>query len=207
MVAAVSQAFEAVLTNATHAQASYGGLYLSTDSGATWSLARITDGSGSDVQGPAFAFAEPDGNAATSVVWNPVRKVFLVAVRFHGYFQSADGATWTRRSVQPGGGLTTSKCPANPGETGSLSCPIFRGSLAVNPETGDTFAWTVDAYNQARGLWQDQCALTAGVCANQRIMFGKHWSTTALETNDAQQGLATIENGDYTLALAAVPSG
>ena len=207
VVAAVSQALEAILTNATRAQASYEGLYLSTDSGATWSLARITDGSGLDVQGPAFAFAEPDGNAATSVVWNPVRKVFLAAVRFHGYYQSADGATWTRLSAQPGSGLTTANCPANPGEIGSLSCPIFRGSLAVNPETGDTFAWTVDAYNQDQGLWQDRCALSAGVCANQNIAFAKRWSTAALETNDAQQGPATLENGDYTLALAAVPSG
>lgn len=203
----MSQAFEAVLTDATRAQASYEGLYFSTDSGATWSLARITDGSGSDVQGPAFAFAEPDGNAATSVVWNPVRKVFLAAVRFHGYYQSADGATWNRLSAQPASGLTPANCPANPGEIGSLSCPIFRGSLAVNPETGDTFAWTVNAYNQDQGLWQDQCALSAGVCANQNIAFGKQWSTAALETNDAQQGSATIENGDYTLALAAVPSG
>ena len=49
-----------------------------------------------DVQGPDDPFAEPDGNAATSVVWNPVRQVFVAAVRFHGYYQSTDGVTWTR---------------------------------------------------------------------------------------------------------------
>ena len=207
VVAAVSQALDAVITNATHANASYEGLYYSTDGGATWSLARITDGSGSDVQGPTAAFVPPDGNAATAVVWNPVRQLFLAAVRYHGYYQSADGATWTRLSAQPGSGLTSANCPTNPGMMGSIACPIFRGSLAVNPQTGDTFAWTTDAYNQDQGLWQDACALHGGTCANQNIAFGRQWSTVALDTNDAQRGPATIENGDYTLSLASVPSG
>ncbi len=66
----------------------YEGLYYSADSGATWNLATITDGTGNDVQGPADPFARPDGNAATSVVWNPVRQLFLAAVRYHGYYQS-----------------------------------------------------------------------------------------------------------------------
>ena len=52
---------------------SYEGLYYSTDSGVTWSLARITDLNGQDVQGPIDA-TRSDGNAATSVVWNPVRE-------------------------------------------------------------------------------------------------------------------------------------
>ena len=50
VVAAVSQAFEGTLVDSTWPNASYEGLYYSTDSGATWSLARITDGNGSDVQ-------------------------------------------------------------------------------------------------------------------------------------------------------------
>src|SRR5208337_717161 len=79
------------------------------------------------------------------------------------------------------------------------------GTLAVNPETGDTFAWTVDLNNQDQGLWQDQCALSAGVCGNSTISFGQQWTTAALETDDPGQGPATIENGDYTLVLAAVP--
>jgi hypothetical protein len=76
----------------------------------------------------------------------------------------------------------------------------------VNPQTGDTFAWTVDIDNQDQGLWQDQCAVSAAACANQTIAFGQQWQTTALETNTSL-GSATIENGDYNLALAAVPSG
>ncbi len=208
VVAAVSQAYEGALVNAAWPGTSYEGLYYSSDSGATWSLATITDGAGADVQGPNDVFAVPDGNAATSVVWNPVRQLFVAAVRYHGYYQSADGITWTRMAAQPGSRLTASAglCPTNSGSTGSLGCPIFRGTLAVNPLTGDTFAWTVDEDNQDQGLWQDQCAASAGACANQTMTFAQQWGTAALETNTSL-GSATIENGDYNLTLAAVPSG
>jgi hypothetical protein len=90
VVAAVSQAYEGAVVNAVESGSSYEGLYYSQDSGATWHLATIEDGAGSYVQGPAVAYDPPDGNAATSVVWNPVRKLFFAAVRFHGYYQSAD---------------------------------------------------------------------------------------------------------------------
>ncbi len=108
VVAAVSQAWEGVLVGAQRSQQSYEGLYYSTDSGATWSLAQITDLNGQDVQGPLDAFTNPDGNAATSVVWNPFRGLFIAAVRFHGYYQSTDGAHWTRLAAQPGCGADTS---------------------------------------------------------------------------------------------------
>lgn len=207
VVAAVSQAYGGVLDNAPRLGASYQGLYYSTDAGATWALATISDGSGSAVQGASAAFALPDGNAATSVVWNPVRHLFLAAVRYHGYYQSPDGITWTRLSTQPGTGLTTSACPTNAGSTGSIACPIFRGTLAVNPVTGDTFAWTVDAANQDQGIWQDACAIAAGVCGNQTIAFATQINTTPLQVDQPPLGAATIANGDYNLALAAVPSG
>jgi hypothetical protein len=207
VVAAVSQAYEGTLVNADWPGRSYEGLYYSPDSGATWNLATITDGGGADVQGPADEYlpGQPDGNAATSVVWNPVRQLFVAAVRYHGYYQSTDGVTWTRMAAQPGSGLTTLFCPAKSGSIGSIECPILRGTLAVNPLTGDTFAWTVDENNQDQGLWQDKCAMSAGACTNQNITFAQQWNTAALETN-TPDGAATIANGDYNLALAAVPS-
>ena len=205
VVAAVSQAYEGTLVNAEWPNRSYEGLYYSADGGVTWNLATITDGAGADVQGPNDPFVSPDGNAATSVVWNPVRQLFVAAVRFHGYYQSTDGMTWTRMTAQPGTGLTTLMCPTNSGAIGSIDCPIFRGTLAVNPQTGDTFAWTVDLYNQDQGLWQDQCAIGGGACASANIAFAQQWNTQALETNTSDGG-ATIENGDYNLALAAVPA-
>jgi hypothetical protein len=205
VVAAVSQAYEGTLVNAGLPGSSYEGLYYSNDSGATWRLATITDGSGQNVQGPVDPFDTPDGNAATAVVWNPVRQLFIAAVRYHGYYQSPDGVTWTRLAAQPGAGLTTSLCPTNPATTGSIACPIFRGALAVNPVTGDTFAWTVDLNNQDQGLWQDICNLSGGACGNAAISFGTRWNTAPIETS-TMEGASTIANGNYNLALAAIPS-
>ncbi len=206
VVAAVSQAWEGVVVAADRPKLSYEGIYYSTDSGATWSLARISDLNGMDVQGPIDAYASPDGNAATSVVWNPVRNLFIAAVRFHGYYQSSDGINWTRLASQPGSGLTTALCPTNPTMLGSTGCPIYRGTLAVNPQTGDTFAWSVDQDDQDQGIWQDVCAARGGTCSNSTITFARQWNTTALDS-DTWLGRATIFNGDYNLALAAVPSG
>jgi hypothetical protein len=206
VVAAVSQAWEGVLAGADFPNRSYEGLYYSTDSGATWSLARISDLNGLDVQGPLDAFTQPDGNAATSVVWNPFRGVFIAAVRFHGYYQSADGMQWTRLSAQPGSNLTTALCPTLPTTTGSPACPMYRGTLAVNPLTGDTFAWTVDVNDQDQGVWQDACAASRNACTNSAIGFAKRWDTSPLQIRTSF-GSTTIQNGNYNLALAAIPSG
>jgi hypothetical protein len=212
VVAAVSQAYEGVLVDALRPYASLQGLYYSTDSGADWHLATISDGSGGHVQGPLDSFPKPDGNAATAVVWNPKRQLFIAAVRYHGYYQSPDGVTWTRLDAQPGmnansgAGLTTKNCPTNTGRTGSIACPIFRGALAVDPVTGDTYAWTVDANKQDQGLWRDACSFANGACATPQITFAEPWDTTALEINTLS-GPATIVDGDYNLTLAVVPVG
>jgi hypothetical protein len=204
VVAAVSEAYEGTLVNATWPLTTFQGLFYSTDSGATWHLATISDGGGNLVQGP-LSLPGSQANAATAVVWNPVRRVFVAAVRYHGYYQSPDGVTWTRMTAQPGTGLTVQMCPTDPGQVGSIACPIYRGELAVNPETGDTFAWTVDLNNQDQGLWQDQCAINAGACGNPTIAFATAWNTAALEASTLQ-GAATIVDGDYDLTLSAVPS-
>ena len=206
VVAAVSQAYEGTLVDAVHDGISSQGLYYSADAGQSWHLSAISDGAGADVQGPNDTRARPDGNAATAVVWNPIRQVFLAAVRYHGYYQSSDGGvTFTRLSHQPGTNLTTALCPVHPGSTGSVSCPIFRGALAVNPYTGDTFAWSTDLYNQDQGLWRDLCSLDLSTrqCTTA-ISFAAQIGTTALESN-TDQGSATIAHADYTLSLAAVP--
>ena len=161
VVAAVAQSYEGTLVSAPFQNKSYAGLYYSTDAGATWSLARITDGPGKDVQGPLLAFAQPYGNSATAVVWNPVRRLFIAAVRFHGYYQSSDAVTWTRMATQPGSALTSQMCPTNLGSTGSIACPIFRGVLAVNPSSGDTFAWTVDRTTRTRACGKTPAQLRA----------------------------------------------
>ena len=124
VVAAVSQAYEGTLVNAVVPDRSFEGPYYSSDGGANWGLATIADG-GSVVQGPAGQVGLFDGNAATSVVWNPVRQMFIAAVRFHGYYQSSNGITWSRLAAQPGTALTTAACPTNAGQLGSIACPSF----------------------------------------------------------------------------------
>ena len=203
VVAALTQSYEGDVVDADQPLVNCEGLYYSSDGGATWHLATITDGSGAVVQSPGNPVLGSAGDAATSVVWNPVRQLFIAAVRYHGYYQSPDGITWTRLADQPSAGLTTVLCPTSPAD---VACPIYRGALAINPQSGDTFAWTVDGDNQDQGLWQDKCAISSGACSNSTITFAQQWSTTALETSTLQ-GAATIANGNYNLALAAVPSG
>jgi hypothetical protein len=201
VVAALSQSAEGAAVNAPDATYSVMGLYYSTDAGATWQMATVADGS-QVVQQP-----EPlgtQGNAATTVVWNAVRQRFYAAVRFHGYYESTDGMSWTRTAHQPGTGLTATACPANPGAMGSANCPIFRGTLAVQAATGDTFALTVDANNLDQGLWQDVCGLTGGSCATNPIAFGKQLPSAALEVGS---GSSAIAQADYNQALAAVATG
>ncbi|MGD1062171.1 MAG: choice-of-anchor D domain-containing protein [Terracidiphilus sp.] len=206
VVATVTQSYEGDVVDANQPGVNCEGLYYSSDSGATWHLATISDGSGAVVQSPGNPLLGPNGDAATSVVWNPVRQLFIAAVRYHGYYQSPDGITWTRLADQPSAGLTTVMCPTNPSFSGDVACPIYRGALAVNPQSGDTFAWTVDGDNQDQGLWQDKCVISGGACSNSTITFAQQWNTTALETSTLE-GAATIANGNYNLALAAVPSG
>ncbi|MGA2251619.1 choice-of-anchor D domain-containing protein [Terracidiphilus sp.] len=204
-VAAVSEAYEGLLVNAQQPGLSFAGLYYSADAGATWHLSRIVDPNGVDVQGPDDSTGDSEGNSATAVIWNPIRKLFFAAIRYHGYYQSADGITWTRLANQPGVNLTTVLCPTNATTTGSPACPIFRGALAVNPLTGDTFAWSVDLNNQDQGLWQDACGISGGACPNPIPAFGTQWNTAVLESNTSL-GPQTISNGDYNFVLAAIPS-
>src|ERR1017187_8872469 len=95
--AALSQSAEGVTVNAPDATYSVMGLYYSTDAGATWQMATIMDGSQVVQQPEPFG---TQGNAATAVVWNAVRQRFYAAVRFHGYYESTDGMSWTRAAHQ-----------------------------------------------------------------------------------------------------------
>jgi hypothetical protein len=203
VVAAVSQAAEGVIVNAPDQANSVMGLYYSTDAGVTWQMSTIKDGS-QTVQTPEPPNGDLGGRAATAVVWNPIRQRFYAAIRYHGYYESPDGVTWARLANQPGTGLTAAACPPDPTSTGSTSCPIFRGALAVQPVTGDTFALTVDRNNVDQGLWQDVCGLSGASCGNGTVTFGKQLPSSALEIGD---GSSVVPQADYNLALAVAPSG
>ncbi len=202
VVAAVSQSKEASAVGAdinpsTVLVGSMAGLYYSSDAGVTWYLATITDGPNSVVQSSTTLGGAPPGNAATSVVWNATRRLFFAAVRSYGYYSSADGITWTRLSNQPGANLSSQSC--TPG-----NCPIFRGVLAVQPVTGDTFALTSDLNNKDEGLYQDVCStsgLAVSSCASSTVAFGKQINDAALDDANGK-----IPQADYNLALSAVSS-
>jgi hypothetical protein len=219
VVAAVTQAFDGVVVNALQPN-SFEGLYYSNDAGVSWHLATITDGPEMTVQGTASMQAPAiggvgvyDGNAATAVVWNPARQMFYVAIRYHGYYGSPDGVMWTRLpdANQPGSAMTIGtsmlpgNCPTNPGTTGAVSCPVFRGALAVQPITGDMFAFTVDQNDLDQGIYWDQCtANSSGCTTGASATFSKSLGDSVLETMEGDQ--AVIPQGDYDLWLAAVPS-
>jgi len=202
VVAGLGQAAEGDIVNAAQTNNAVKGLYYSNDAGATWHMATVMDGS-QTVQAASMFSSSGGGNTVTAVVWNAVRKMFYAAVRYHGYYQSADGVTWTRLANQPGAGLTTTACPTNPGTTGSSVCPIFRGALAVQPATGDTFALTVDAANGDQGLYQDLCGLNGSNCASAVPLFANKLNAAPMESGTVK----TIVEGDYSLSLAASPSG
>ncbi len=176
------------------------GLYYSADAGVTWHEASVFDGA-TFVQGPQ-ALGVVSGNAATAVVWNPQRRAFLAALRNHGYYASADGVTWKRLDVQPGSAMSTTNCPVGANGLGSSSCPAFRGSLAVQPITGDTFAWTVDSAGRDQGIWQDVCALnSAGVCAAPSPTLGSRLDHGELEST----GSTIVPGGLSALSLLSAP--
>ncbi len=210
VVAAVADSLEGEIVNAGTTQYMEAGLYYSSDAGQTWYLGVIEDSASAIVQSPNKA-GSPPGNSATSVLWNPVRKRFYAAVRYHGYYESLDGITWTRLANQPGAGLSASACPTNPGGTGQTSCPIFRGALAVQPVTGDMFALTTDLNDLDQGLFQDVCStngLAVSSCASNTVAFGKQLGTGALENGQADPSIppTTIPLAEYNLTLAAVAS-
>jgi len=161
------------------------GLYASADGGITWNYAISKDGP--STVGPG---------SVTAVVYNPIAApgTFFAAVRFHGFYSSIDGMNWTRLTNQPGGGLSTSACPASPT---LQTCPFYRGELAVVPGRNEMYAWYVDANDADQGIWET----TNGGSTWVQIV-----DTSITNCGDLIGGCGT-ENGAYNLTLAAVPDG
>jgi hypothetical protein len=201
VVAAVTTAPGAYTANAGHTgtsgeDESASGLYYSDDAGATWQLATITDGQYKVLQAPG----QQTGVVALAVVWNPMRGIFVAALRNHGFYSSPDGVTWTRLASQPGTALGRPVCPPSP--SGSPNCPIYSAALAVEPGSGDMFALMADQNDKDRGLWEDVCGASGGTCSTQAPVFAKQIGANALET-----GSGLIAGASHALWLQAIPSG
>jgi large repetitive protein len=181
-VAATAGASEGIIEGLENPLTANLGLYYSSDSGNSWTYATVSDGGVATAPG-----------SATSVVYNASAGQFFAALRYHGFYSSPDSIHWTRLNTQPGGGLTTTACPANPS---SSSCPIYRGEIAVVPGRNEMYVWFVDANDFDQGIWT---SLDGGNTWNQIDDAG------IINCGDPL-GCGT-EQGSYNLELAAVPNG
>jgi len=185
VVAATAGASEGIIESLENPLTANLGLYYSADNGASWTFGTVNDSVG---------VATAPGSV-TSVVYNAVASKgngeFFAALRYHGFYSSPDGINWTRLPNQPGGGLTATACPPNPG---SSTCPIYRGEIAVVPGRSEMYVWYVDANDFDQGIWTS-------------LDGGNTWT----QINDSgiincldQLGCGT-EQGSYNLELAALP--
>ena len=182
VVAATAGASEGIIEGLASSLTANLGLYSSTDGGMTWNFASVQDGSTSTAPG-----------SVTGVVYDAAAGQFFAALRYHGFYSSSDGIHWGRLLNQPGSGLTTAACPA---QTGSATCPIYRGELAVVPGRNEMYVWYVDASDNDQGIWES-------------VNGGASWSSISdigiIQCGD-NDGCGT-EQGTYNLELAAVPDG
>jgi hypothetical protein len=200
VVAAVTKAPGASRVNAGYTSTaeddSASGIYYSANAGQTWQIATIQDGTNQLLQAPG----QQTGVVALAVVWNPIRRIFVAALRNHGFYSSQDGVSWTRLPNQPGPGLAAMACP--PSSAGSPNCPIYSAALAVQPGSGDMFAMLANQSDADSGLWEDVCGATGGSCSTPLPVFGKRIGNAALETS-----AGVIAGASHTLWLQAIPSG
>jgi hypothetical protein len=181
-VAATAGASEGIIEGLANPLTANLGLYDSGDGGNTWTYAVVTDSGVATAPG-----------SATSVVYNAAAGQFFAALRYHGFYSSSDSINWTRLATQPGAGLTTTACPANPS---SSSCPIYRAEIAVVPGRNEMYVWYVDANDFDQGVWES----TNG---------GISWSqiNDAGITNCGDEIGCGTDQAAYNLELAAVPNG
>jgi hypothetical protein len=187
VVAAMATASEGLIDGAVTASTTRG-LYTSLDAGQTWTYNPLADPGGTT-----------DATSATSVAFNASAGLFFAAVRYHGFYSSADGVTWTRLSTQPGGtALSTTACPPQ-STSNNQACPIFRAEITVVPGRNEMYAWFV--YFSSTGSITD-----GGIW--QSVNGGASWtsiSDTAIINCGDSYGCG-VQQGSYNLELLAVPN-
>jgi len=155
------------------------GLYLSADSGLTWTYQALADGS--------------SPISVTDVVYNSGAGKFFASVRYHGIYSSTDGTSWTRLANQPNpSALTAGACPSSPF---SRSCPLYRGQLAAVPQRNEMYFWFVDANINDQGIWRS-------------VDGGAHWAQIpdAGITNCGDSNGCGVDQAYYNLEIGAVPN-
>lgn len=183
VVAAMAATSEGVTDGALTSN-TYRGLYTSSDAGQTWTYDALFSGAN-------------EATSATSVVYNAAAGLFFAALRYHGFYSSADGLNWARLSNQPGasGLLSTTNCPQN----FLTSCAIYRGEITVVPGREEMYAWFVSVDSGGspvdQGIWQS-------------VNGGASWTQISdsgiLHCGDVEG--CGVEQGTYNLELLAVPN-
>lgn len=184
VVAAMAATGEGITAGALTSN-SYRGLYTSTDAGQTWTYDALFSGGASQA------------TSATSVAYNAAAGLFFAALRYHGFYSSPDGVTWTALANQPGapGLLSATACP----QSYVTTCPIYRGEITVVPGRNEMYVWFVSANSNGdpvdRGIWQ---STTSGASWNQ--------ISDGAIINCGDSNGCGVEQGFYNLELAAVPN-
>ena len=188
VVGAMATSSEGLIDGAVTANTTRG-LYTSLDAGVSWTYDALTD-----------AGVATDATSTSSVIYNAIAGKFFAAVRYHGFYSSPDGVTWTRLTNQPGGtALSTLACPPQ-STSNNRACPIYRGEITVVPGRNETYAWyiSLSATGSAvdEGIWQSSDG-------------GTSWKaiSDAGITNCGDRAGCGVEQGWYNLELAAVPNG
>ncbi len=184
VVAAMAATTEGVTDGALTGN-TYRGLYTSTDAGQTWTYDNL------------FSSAS-EATSATSVAYNAAAGLFFAAIRYHGFYSSPDGLSWTLIADQPGaaGLLSTTACPQNYVTT----CPIYRGEITVVPGRNEMYVWFVTADVNGnpvdQGIWQS-------------MNSGASWTEISDSgiINCGDSNGCGVEQGFYNLELLAVPNG
>ncbi len=192
VVSAMGTSSEGLIDGAVTATTTRG-LYTSANAGQSWSYNALADPGGTT-----------DPTSATSVVYNAAANsgagAFFAAVRYHGFYSSADGIHWTRMAAQPGGAvLSATACPPQ-STANNRACPIYRGEITVVPGRNEMYVWYVflDAYGNAQdgGIWKS-------------VNGGASWTAISDDgiTHCGDIDGCGVEQGTYNLALLAVSNG
>ncbi len=185
VVAAMAASSEGEVSGALTSN-TYRGLYTSTDAGQTWTYNSL------------FSGGTAEATSATSVVYNAAAGLFFAALRYHGFYSSPDGVTWTALANQPGTPslLNAAACPSNYVTT----CPIYRAEITVVPGRNEMYVWFVSLDSNDnpvdQGIWQTKNS-------------GASWTQISDSgiTNCGDVSGCGVEQGFYNLALSAVPNG
>lgn len=185
-VAAMATTSEGMIDGAVTANTSRG-LYTSLDAGQNWTYDALIDPGGAT-----------DATSATSVIYNASAGLFFAAIRYHGFYSSPDGVTWTRLATQPGATLlSTTACPPQ-STANNRACPIYRGEITSVPGRNEMYAWFIYFSNDNPadgGIWQS-------------LNGGASWTSISDSgiTDCGDSFGCGVQQGSYNLELLAVPN-